>query len=305
MMGRPWRQCFVVFLCLLLFSSGGALAVDAGRSYEFVLSVNGKNELNVQPGDILTVTLSLRRSDVAESAEVYALQDEIRYNSSFFSLVEGSLLMQGGVESRDISLQGEERALYVNFVSFSGGEEWAADTILGTFQVRVIGESGTSALQNENCLVSLPDGSDSYAVNVCDFTAVISDECTVCFDPQNGEEVVTTTAALQSLLEEPTVPVWAGHTFTGWYRDKSLAEPWDFANDRVTGNMTLYGAWQESTVEEVVAARSSGDRTFLPLFGAIGCGLLLIVAVLTGVLSHRRKSRARIRQGRHTYKGRH
>ena len=288
------RSFLLLLLCLLLAApvmvlcSGAARAVDDSRSYEFELAANGMNELNVQPGDILTFTLKLCRTDSEEEAEVYAVQDEIRYNAAFFELVEGSLLMNGNVEVNDISLQGEERALFVNWVSFSGGDAWATSTILGTFQMKVIGESGSSTLQNENCLVSLPDGSDSYAVSTVDFTALISDVCTVCFDPQNGEEAVTVTAALHGRVEKPEVPVWAGHAFTGWYRDKALSELWDFENDQVTGNMTLYGGWTEDG-SAVTAVSAEGRASGSPIVW-IGIGLGLLVLLTAFLLTKKQSS---------------
>ena len=36
-----------------------------------------------------------------------------------------------------------------------------------------------------------------------------------------------------------------GYIFTGWYRDKGCTQKWDFANDKVEGDMTLYAGWEE------------------------------------------------------------
>lgn len=41
----------------------------------------------------------------------------------------------------------------------------------------------------------------------------------------------------------PDTPVKSGYTFGGWYKDSTLQTPWDFANDTVTTDTTLYGKW--------------------------------------------------------------
>ena len=48
-------------------------------------------------------------------------------------------------------------------------------------------------------------------------------------------------------MAEPTPPTKEGYTFAGWYSDAGLATPWDFSVGTVTGDMTLYAKWQEST----------------------------------------------------------
>lgn len=48
-----------------------------------------------------------------------------------------------------------------------------------------------------------------------------------------------------NLVTEPAPqPTKDGFTFTGWYRDASCTQKWDFANDKVTGNTTLYAGWK-------------------------------------------------------------
>jgi uncharacterized repeat protein (TIGR02543 family) len=45
-------------------------------------------------------------------------------------------------------------------------------------------------------------------------------------------------------IDEPTVsPVKAGYTFAGWYKTASYDEAWDFDNDMVDSELTLYAKW--------------------------------------------------------------
>lgn len=44
-------------------------------------------------------------------------------------------------------------------------------------------------------------------------------------------------------LERPATPAKSGYTFGGWYQEPELKTEWDFDNDTVTGDVTLYPKW--------------------------------------------------------------
>lgn len=265
-------------VCLLAaLLTGAALAVDSSRSYDFDLASNGSHTITAATGDIITVTLTLRRTDSAAAADIYGMQDEIRYDDAFFEIVEGGSLLTKGVASTDIALRGGDRAFYLNFVSLSGGESWQANTLVGSFQVRVLGTSGSSTLKNENCLVSVKDGSDTYTVTVQDLTVTVSDKCTVRFDPVDGGEAVEETVTVGSLLKEPQNITREGYRVSGWYTDFDRTQPWNFETDTVQGNMTLYAAWE--TVNDAENG-GSGLGWLWALLGLLGLGLLILLFLL-------------------------
>lgn len=41
-----------------------------------------------------------------------------------------------------------------------------------------------------------------------------------------------------------------GYRFDAWYLDEACTEQWDFAEDRVTANQTLYARWVELPSQE-------------------------------------------------------
>lgn len=89
---------------------------------------------------------------------------------------------------------------------------------------------------------------------------------TVTFDlnGQEGTAPDTQTIAENGKVIEPTpVPKATGYTFDGWYRDFSCDDAWDFDNDTVTEDTTLYAKWREwSTVADIletVEAFPSGE----------------------------------------------
>ena len=45
------------------------------------------------------------------------------------------------------------------------------------------------------------------------------------------------------LVTRPEQPVRPGRAFAGWYADESCTKRWDFDNDKVEDNMTLYAKW--------------------------------------------------------------
>ncbi len=100
----------------------------------------------------------------------------------------------------------------------------------------------------------------NFENNVCTIcgyncTTIIpsADEYSVIFDANNGafsdgaiyEQVVEKNA----LLLAPTQPSRAGYVFVGWAKNANGTDVWDFNDNRVNGNLTLYAVWlQEITV---------------------------------------------------------
>lgn len=66
---------------------------------------------------------------------------------------------------------------------------------------------------------------------------------TVQFATNGGSAVTNQMIAHNGLVVMPTVPTRTGYTFSGWYQDAALTQPWDFTNAKVTATMTLYAKW--------------------------------------------------------------
>lgn len=230
-------------LTLLLAMAVPAFAVDESRKFDFSLTVDGSAEKKVATGDIITVMFTLRRTDAAEDYTMHAVQDEILYDSTFFELVPDSAMVTSGVQTTDLARRDDDRAFYMNFVSLSGGETWKAATVVGTFQLKVIGTAGSSVIRSSNNFVSTKGGEDRYAATAQDVTVTVSEGCLVRFESNGGSEVPDQTVALGGKVTKPTDPTKDGLYFAGWYSDIDLQNQWDFGKDTVTGNMTLYAKW--------------------------------------------------------------
>lgn len=240
------KKIFVLLLTLaLLFSCIPAANAAEEREFFFELSVDGSDTKQVQPGDVITVAFYLIRADADEPYDMHAMQNEIRYDSNFFQLVEGSALLSDGIQTTDLGLRDNYREFYMNFLSLSGGEEWAARRLVGSIQLKVIGQSGVTQITNQDYLVSSVDGNSHYEASCQDVTIVISTDCTVHFETNGGTEIPSQTVRYGEKVPRPEDPIREGFHVEGWYSDIDLKNPWNFETDTVQGNMTLYVKWAE------------------------------------------------------------
>ncbi|WP_223593320.1 S8 family serine peptidase [Neobacillus bataviensis] len=66
---------------------------------------------------------------------------------------------------------------------------------------------------------------------------------TVIFDKQDGSLVESKTADYNKTTTAPTTPTREGYAFLGWYKDAAGKTPWNFATDKVEGDVILYAKW--------------------------------------------------------------
>lgn len=272
---------------LLLSCAVPAFAVDSSREFSFELTVDGGTEKKVQPGDIITVVFTLRRRDSEEPYDMYAMQNEIRYDSEFFRLVEGSAMLSDGISSTEIGMRDTFREFYMNFVSLSGGESWEAKRLVGSFQLEVIGSAGVTKISNQDYLVSTADGKDSYEATCQDVTIILTTDCTIHFETNGGTPIADLTAQYGETIKRPDNPVREGYKLVGWYTDIDLQDAWDFDSDTVKGNMTLYAKWEQGVPVDDTPVEDD-DSGLGGLWWLLGLLLLaLLVFLLLFVLNRR------------------
>ena len=278
------RKCIGFLLSLLILVSMlsvPALATSATPEFFYELTVDGKEVKEANPGDIITVTLHLYRTDDDASYTMYAMQDEIRYDSEFFKLVENSQMLTDGIQSVDIDLIGEFREFYMNFVSLGGGTQWPSKMRVGSFQLEVVATSGVSTITNQDYLVSFSNGNGSYPAEANELTVIVSTDCTVRFETNGGTPIDPITAIYGELLTRPKDPIREGKHIVGWFKDIHLTEEWNFETDEVKGNMTLYAKWADGNPVDCFVC----GRNHLLVFGLGLCWLcLLILLVLLALL---------------------
>ena len=246
---KKWYVFLLIIVLLLPAFSVNVFAAESSKAPEFryELTVDGNDTVEVNTGDVITITLHLYRTDEDANYTMYAMQDEIRYDSEFFELVDDSILLSDGIQSTDIALVDNHREFYMNYVSLTGGNTWNSKMRVGTFQLRDIGVAGTSTITNQDYLVSLPDGSGSYKCDANELTVIVSSECTIKFETNGGTPIEPIIAIYGEKLERPEDPVREGKHLAGWFKDIHLTEEWDFDKDTVKGNMTLYAKWADGS----------------------------------------------------------
>ena len=97
---------------------------------------------------------------------------------------------------------------------------------------------------------------------------------TVTFNSQGGTAVAAQTVGLkygQTIVKanEPTVPTRTYYVFGGWYKESNCTNAWDFDNDAVTEDITLYAKW---TPDPDHFSVSDGGNTYT-IHTATGWGL--------------------------------
>ncbi|MFA7019366.1 MAG: InlB B-repeat-containing protein, partial [Sphaerochaetaceae bacterium] len=95
---------------------------------------------------------------------------------------------------------------------------------------------------------------------------------TVTFASQEGNAVSSLINVLHGeKIDEPaTPPVKAGYTFVGWYKTATYDEAWDFDNDIVDSDVTLYAKWAIANYSVVFDSRDGSPVSSIGnlLYGA-------------------------------------
>lgn len=241
-MRKAVRIILVIFLFVMMLQAS-VFAEGDESSYLFELTVDGSEVKEVKTGDVITVVFRLRRTDSTEPYTMFGMQNEIRYDSTFFELVEDSVILRDGMVSKDIAMVDQYREVYMNYLSMSGGSQWDAEELVGSLQLKVIAENGVTSISNQDYLVVLQDGTGSYPCQASDITIILSTDCVVSFMSNGGTEISGQTGVYGEKIVRPEDPEREGFCFEGWYKDIQLTEAWDFERDVLEGNMFLYAKW--------------------------------------------------------------
>ncbi len=67
---------------------------------------------------------------------------------------------------------------------------------------------------------------------------------TVTFDSQGGSEAASQSVLYGDTAEEPEDVVRVGYTLEGWSLTPDGEQLWDFSDDAVEENLTLYAVWE-------------------------------------------------------------
>ena len=88
------------------------------------------------------------------------------------------------------------------------------------------------------------------------------EEFTVTFDSMGGTAVAPVKVACGGKICEPCEPTLEDYTFDGWYSDEECTSEWDFDEDTVEEDMTLYAGWWDESDD---GDEDSGDEDTLDI----------------------------------------
>ena len=96
--------------------------------------------------------------------------------------------------------------------------------------------------------------------------------CKVTFNSLGGSSVAPAYTEYDALITKPANPTKAGYTFLGWFKESGLINKWDFATNKVSGDMALYAGWIQIPVNFKVASTTynSAQLSWSTSTGAAG-----------------------------------
>ena len=109
---------------------------------------------------------------------------------------------------------------------------------------------------------------------------------TLRFETGGGSDISSVQGTYNAYIDlTQYVPTWRGHTFTGWYSERSLTNK--VSGVYLTKDMTVYAGWRVTTVPQ------TGDNSVLGLWGISLCTSLAgCLALTTWQIRRRREEEA-------------
>lgn len=214
----------------------------------FDLTSNGKNDIVVATGDIITVSYKL---SAGESAKLSVTQDEIYYDHTFFQLVEGSNKQSSGYSDYTTSLQTRlDGKRYVFFNTMSTHTHNTTPVEIGTFRLKVIATSGESTVANVNAKAE-DSATHSYNIVTKDLHVSIGSQqtqkFTVTFNDGNGGVHQRYEVESGDSVTIPAGPAKSGYTFSYWSIGGSSTQYLPKATYTPTHDVTFTPNWTKNS----------------------------------------------------------
>ena len=153
------KRCFALLLALVLSISllgTGAYAAGDGHTYKFSLLADEQVDTLAATGDIVPVKLILTNTTASGNYDLYTMQDYVTFDTSFFELVDSSIELLNGAglsaNGMSFSLDTPDR-IYINRTSTTPASV-EKEAVLMTFELKVIGTSGTGTIEHNTYFVS-------------------------------------------------------------------------------------------------------------------------------------------------------
>jgi len=103
--------------------------------------------------------------------------------------------------------------------------------------------------------------SDTLTADVILYAKWTTNAYMVTFNSQGGSAVSSQMVEQGDLINKPKNPTREGYTFEGWYKESSCTNAWNFTNDTVTSNITLYAKWTTKSYTVSLSVNPAGSGT--------------------------------------------
>lgn len=78
---------------------------------------------------------------------------------------------------------------------------------------------------------------------------------TVSFDTQGGSTIESQSVEKGSLATQPENPTKDNYSFTGWYKESSCENDFDFETEKIIADTTIYAGWFEANSTDATTAK--------------------------------------------------
>ena len=103
---------------------------------------------------------------------------------------------------------------------------------------------------------------------------------TVDFSYTSTESIYSQSVNSGDYVSKPTDPVRAGYEFDGWYKDENYTQPYDFDNDTIGADTTIYAKWnQKSLLAEIFTVQNM--ILAIPVVLIFGIGICTVVSMVS------------------------
>lgn len=106
--------------------------------------------------------------------------------------------------------------------------------VLPTEKILPSGEAVINSLKIYNRDLSADEVKSLYQSNVL-----------VEFESNGGSNIKSIKPGAGKTFTAPTNPTRPGYAFIGWYKDNTLNDKWDFENNTIDSDITLYVKWEK------------------------------------------------------------
>lgn len=231
-------------------------ATDPSMSFAFDFTVNGKETVTVELGEVIDLQLELRRTDEGKNGHyaLYSMQDELIYDTRYFALVEESLEV---TPAYDLSFHmlgdGVRQRLTVSRVSMSpSGARVPDEQVLLTFQLKTLSVIRDEQIVSINYKVNSRTG-DTYLSKGNDLKVTVTGPGPILYAVafEGGDErawgiapsVGAKTQGQSFSLPESTFHL-GGYDFVGWHDGQKLYGAGDLYT-MPARSVTFTARWKE------------------------------------------------------------